>query len=195
MSGLNLHDLQKLPGHGQVSWSEQDLVDIEAIVERYPERKAAIMPVLWKAQRKWGWLSLDVQRLVARTLGLPPSHVLAVATFYTMFKKAPTGRWLLQVCHTLSCELAGADRIIEHLRRRLQLDDQGNSADGKFTLMRVECLAACGSAPMMQVNDDFYELLTPERLDQILDALAADAPLPTPRPEVDRWVYPTTPAS
>ena len=172
---------------GPVEWTASEQAEIEACAARYPTRRSAILPVLWKAQRKWGWLSLDVMRLVGTTLGLPPSEVLAVASFYSMFKKQPTGRYLIQVCHTLSCQLGGSETVIKHIKSALGIDVGETTKDGLFTLMRVECLASCGSAPMMQVNDDFYERLTPASLDQILDGLRGGSPLPTPRPEVDEW--------
>jgi NADH-quinone oxidoreductase subunit E len=176
-------------GHGSVDWSPEDLARIEEIISRYPEKRAAMLPLLWLAQEKWGWLSADVIRRVAKTMGVPPSDVFGVATFYTMFKKAPTGKYLVQVCHTLPCALRGADAIVEHLQKTLQVDEHGQSADGLFTLERVECLASCGSAPMMQINEHFYELLTPQRCDQVIEAMRAGAPLPTPRPEASEWTW------
>lgn len=176
-------------GHGDVAWSDEDRAQIEALCARYPTRRSALLPVLWMAQHKWGWLSLDVMRLVGETLELPPSEVYAVSTFYTMLKKQPTGRYLIQVCHTLSCKLVGAERVIEHVKQRLGIEEGQTTPDGMFTLMRVECLASCGSGPMMQIDDDFYEQLTPEKLDEILDGLRAGQPLPLPRPEVDKWTF------
>lgn len=176
-------------GHGEIAWSEDEQRQIEEICTHYPTRRSAIMPVLWMAQRKWGWLSLDVMRLVGATLDLPPSEVYAVSTFYTMFKKQPTGKYLIQVCHTLSCKLVGAEQIIEHIKQRLGIEEGQTTPDGMFTLMRVECLASCGSGPMMQVDDDFYEQLTPEKLDEILDGMRKGQPLPLPRPEVDQWTF------
>lgn len=170
-----------------ILWSADEAAEIEAIAAHYPERRSALLPVLWKAQRKFGWLSLDVIRLVATTLSLPPSDALAVASFYTMFKRQPTGRYLIQVCQTLSCALGGADRVVAHLKEALGIVEGETTPDGMFTLMRVECLASCGSPPMMQVNDDFYERLTPEKLDAILADLRAGTPLP--RPEVDQWQW------
>ncbi|MCB9764420.1 MAG: NAD(P)H-dependent oxidoreductase subunit E [Alphaproteobacteria bacterium] len=190
---IHLRDMSAFAIEGPLEWTDQDRAQIEQIRGRYPTSRAAIMPVLWHAQRKFGWLSFDVMRLVAETLGLHPSEVLEVASFYTMFKKEPTGRYLIQVCHTLSCALNGADRVVEYITQKLDIGEDGHSACGRFTLMRVECLAACGSAPMMQINDDFYELLTEAKLDQILDGLSNDKPLPLPRPEVDQWTY--TPVS
>jgi NADH-quinone oxidoreductase E subunit len=178
------------PDHGPVDWSAEDKVKIDEIFQRYPERRAGLLPVLWLAQQKWGWLSESVIRRVGLTMGLPPSDVLAVASFYTMFKKEPTGRYVLQVCHTLSCALRGADQIVSYLEGKLQIDPHtGHSPDGMFKLERVECLASCGSAPMMQVDEHFYELLTPQKIDEILDGFKSGRPLPTPRPEADQWTW------
>jgi len=175
-------------GTGPKAWSADQEQQIARILARYPNKQAAIMPVLWLAQEHWGWLDLDVMRLVGKTLDLPPSHVHSVASFYTMFKKQPTGKYLIQICHTLSCAILGADKIVAHLEKTLQVDEHGNSADGLFTVMRVECLASCGSAPMAQINDDFYERLTPESVDQIVAALrSGEKP---PQPYVSKWEFP-----
>jgi hypothetical protein len=106
-----------------------------------------------------------------------------------MFKKVPTGKYVIDVCQTLSCALVGADKIIAHLEAILDLDEHGNSRDGLFTLHKVECLASCGSAPMMQVNEHFYEFLTPASVDAIIAGLRNGNPLPTPRPEVNEWQW------
>jgi NADH-quinone oxidoreductase E subunit len=180
-------------GHGEIAFSAEQEAEIVTIIAKYPTMKSAVMPLLWMAQRQWGWISHDVCRLVAKRLELPPSHVLTVATFYTMFKKAPTGEYLLQVCHTLSCALAGADELIEHIEDKLGIKEGETTPDGKFTLMRVECLASCGSGPMMQVNDDFYEGLNDSRVDEVFAAISAGTPPATPRPEVDQWTH--TPVS
>lgn len=176
-------------GHGPVDWSDQDRAEIAELMTHYPTQRAALLPLLWMAQRKWGWLSFDVMRRVALTVDLPPSEVYSVATFYTMLKKQPTGKYLIQVCHTLSCKLAGADRIVQHVKDKLGIEEGQTTPDGMFTLMRVECLASCGSAPMMQIDDDFYEQLTPESIDRILEGLAKGEPLSLPRPEVDKWTF------
>ena len=172
---------------GPVVWTEAEKAEIEQVASQYPNRRGALLPVLWKAQRKFGWLAPEVVRLVAQTMSLPPSDVLAVASFYTMFKKEPTGKYLIQVCHTLSCQLGGSERVVNHLKKVLGITEGETTPDGQFTLMRVECLASCGSAPMMQINDDFYERLTPEKLDEIVGALRRGQPLPLPRPEVEEW--------
>ncbi|NOY27141.1 MAG: NADH-quinone oxidoreductase subunit NuoE [Oligoflexia bacterium] len=178
-----------LDGHGPVDWSPEDQAEIAELMTHYPTKRSALLPILWMAQRKWGWLSFDVMRLVATTVDLPPSEVYSVATFYTMLKKQPTGKYLIQVCHTLSCKLAGAEQIVDHIKKKLGISEGETTPDGMFTLMRVECLASCGSAPMMQIDDDFHEQLTPDSIDAILDGLAQGQPLPSPRPEVDQWTF------
>lgn len=177
------------PSRGPREWTDAHKARLDVILAKYPTKQAAVMPVLWLAQDEFGWLDLDVMRLVARTLDLPPSQVHAVASFYTMFKKVPTGRYVIDVCQTLSCALVGADGIIAHLEKVLQPDEYGNSKDGLFTLHKVECLASCGSAPMMQVNEHFYEFLTPESVDQIIAGLRSGNPLSTPRPEASEWQW------
>jgi NADH-quinone oxidoreductase E subunit len=182
------HSHRPVAGTGPKEWTPEQQESIAKILSRYPTKKAAIMSVLWLAQEHWGWIDLDAMRLIGRTLELPPSEVYAVASFYTMFKKQPTGKYLIQVCHTLSCAIVGADKIVAHLEKTLQVDEHGNSADGLFTVMRVECLASCGSAPMAQINDDFYERLTPESVDQIIAAFRAGRT--PPQPHVSEWEFP-----
>lgn len=186
------HGAAPPPSRGPVEWPAALAPQVADILSRYPTKQSAVMPLLWLAQDQWDWLDLDVMRLVARTIEVPPSQVHAVASFYTMFKKTPTGKYLVQVCQTLSCALVGADKIIAHLERALDVDEHGHSKDGLFTLMRVECLASCGSAPMMQVNEHFYERLTPETCDQIIAGLRSGKPLSLPRPEVDQWTFPVS---
>jgi NADH-quinone oxidoreductase subunit E len=176
-------------GHGAVAWSADEQAQVAALFAQYPTKRSAILPIFWLAQRKWGWLSYDVLGLIATTLELPKSEVLAVASFYSMLKKQPTGKYTIQVCHTLSCALRGADAIVAHLEKTLGISAGDTTADGMFTIQRVECLASCGSAPMMQIEDDFYELLTAEKVDEIVAALRASKPLPTPRPEASQWQW------
>jgi NADH-quinone oxidoreductase subunit E len=172
---------------GPKSWSPEQEAKIAEILSRYPDKKSAIMPVLWLVQENWGWIDLDAMRLVAKTLELSPSHVHSVASFYTMFKKQPTGKYFIQICHTLPCWISGTDKIVSYLEKTLQLDEHGNSADGLFTVLRVECLASCGSAPMAQINDDFYERLTPALVDEIIAAFRSGKE--PPRPYESVWVH------
>jgi len=144
---------------------------VDALVARYPVPKAALLPVLWEVQRRNGWIDPQSVEWVGRRLGVSPAHVHGAVTFYTMYRQRPVGRHHIQVCTTLSCMLRGSDELLAHLERRLGIRVGETTPDGKFSLVRVECLGSCGTAPMLQINDDYHEDLTPERLDRILDGL------------------------
>ena len=133
------------------------------------------MPALYIGQELQGWVSPDVMDAVAEELGVPRSHVLATATFYTMFNKKPVGRFHLQVCTNVACSLRGGVQIVAALKERLGIEAGETSADGLFTLHEVECLAACGTAPVMQVNDDYHEGLDVPAAMAIVDGLIAEA--------------------
>ena len=186
------HGAPSAASRGPREWTPEQQAEIARILARYPTKKAAVMPLLWMAQDAWEWIDLDIMRLIGATLDLPPSHVHAVASFYTMFKKAPTNRYFIQVCHTLSCALVGADKLVAHIERVLAVDEHGNSKDGLFTVLRVECLASCGSAPMAQINEHFYERLTPQIIDEVIAALRAGKTFKEPRPEADQWIFPVS---
>lgn len=157
-----------------VEFSPAAKAKFEEIVTRYPIRRAAIMPTLWLAQEEFGWLSNDVLEYVAGLLGLSPAFTASVASFYTMYYKHPVGKHHVQVCTNLSCALVGSDRIVDCLRTRLGIEVGQTTPDGRFTLSVVECLASCGTAPMMQINDDFCENLNPERTLEIIERLAQE---------------------
>lgn len=144
---------------------------IKEIITRYPDARAATLPALWIAQKRHGWVSPEVCNAVAEELGVTPAHVLGVATFYTMYNKKQAGKYLIQVCRTLSCQLMGAQKVYSYISKKLGIGEGETTKDGKFTLMQVECLASCGTAPMMQINEDYYENLTEDKIDQILDGL------------------------
>jgi len=145
---------------------------VDEILTRYPERRAALLPVLWLCQRQHGWISPDVVDYVAARLELSTAIVKGVVTFYTMFFDEPVGENVVWVCRTLSCDLRGGKAIQEHLEKKLGCTAGHTSSDGKFTLLKAECLAACGQAPMVQINDHYYENLNVELLDRIIDAHA-----------------------
>lgn len=147
---------------------------VDDIMTRYPERRAALLPVLWLCQRQHGWISPEVVDYVADRLDLSTAIVRGVVTFYTMFFDEPVGENIVWVCRTLSCDLRGAKTIQEHLEAKLGCSAGNTSADGKFTLLKAECLAACGQAPMVQINDYYYENLDVAQLDQIIDAHVSD---------------------
>lgn len=138
---------------------------------RYPVKRAAMLPALWLAQRQHGWISPEVMEYVGGLLELSAAKVYEVATFYTMFNLHPVGKYHFQVCRTLPCQLVGAESITEQLERRLGIKLGKTSEDGRFTLSEVECLGSCGTGPMLQLNDDFHESLTPAKLDHLIDSL------------------------
>ena len=154
------------------------VAEIDRTIALYPERQAAMLLVLWTVQREAGWISPEAMVWVGERLGCSAAAVQAVVTFYTMFDEQPVGRWKLQICRTLSCELMGARAVIDRIRERLGIEPGETTEDGEFTLQEVECLASCGTGPMMQCNLKFYENLTPERIDVLLDELRKSTPQP-----------------
>lgn len=129
---------------------------LEELVRRYPVKRAALLQVLWLAQETLGWLPNAAIRWSAEKCEVSPVHAYGVSMFYTMYKKVPTGRFFLQICQNVSCHIMGAEAVIAHAEKSLGITSHGgNSEDGLFTLLRVECLGACGNGPVMQVNDDF----------------------------------------
>lgn len=151
--------------------SRERELELEKILARYPNRQAACIPVLHLCQEQNGWISDDVIKWVADRLGLSAAHVKGVVTFYTLFNQQPVGKHQVWVCQTLSCALAGSDRILHHCEKRLGIHVGETTKDGKVTLRTAECLASCGTAPMMQVDKDYHENLTIEQVDAILDKL------------------------
>jgi NADH-quinone oxidoreductase E subunit len=144
---------------------------VTALVGRYPEAQAALLPVLWEVQRRKGWIDAAAVEWVARRLGVSPAHVHGAVTFYTMYKPKPLGKYHVQVCTNLSCMLRGSDELMQHLEKKLEIKEGQVSPDGRFSLVRVECLGSCGTAPMFQLNDDYHEDLTSEKVDELLDGL------------------------
>ncbi|KAK6359724.1 NADH:ubiquinone oxidoreductase 24 [Orbilia brochopaga] len=150
---------------------------IAELLKRYPPqyKKAAVMPVLDLGQRQHGFASLSVMNEVARILEMPPMRVYEVASFYTMYNRNPVGKFHLQVCTTTPCQLCNSDAIMKAIEDHLGIKAGHTTADGIFTFSEVECLGACVNAPMIQINDDYYEDLTPETTVKLLDALKAYA--------------------
>jgi NADH-quinone oxidoreductase subunit E len=144
---------------------------VTELLKRYPTKRAALLPLLWMCQRDNGWVSPEVIDYAAGRLELSTAVVKGVVTFYTMFFEKPVGKNVVWVCRTLSCDLRGAKAIEEHLEKRFSCHVGQTSADGRFTLLRAECLAACGQAPMVQINDAYFENLDTAKLDQIIDGL------------------------
>jgi NADH-quinone oxidoreductase subunit E len=152
--------------------SENVKAEIKQFKGKYPDPKSALLTALHVAQRERGWLSPEVMRDVAEVMDLPPTEVASVASFYTMFNRQPVGENLIQVCTNISCSLLGAEHIVEYLKNKLGIDVGETTPDNKFTLVTVECLGSCGTAPMMQINDTYYENLTEEKIDQIFVKLS-----------------------
>ncbi len=151
-----------------ILFSDSDLEQIARIKEKYPTAQAAIMPVLWMAQKKWGWLSIPVLQHVAETLELPFAHVQGVASFYTMYWKRPMGKRHVQVCTNISCLLRGGEDIYRHVSQKLGIGHMERTVDGEFSLEEVECMGACGGAPMIVINEDYFENVTIDQVDRLL---------------------------
>jgi NADH-quinone oxidoreductase E subunit len=152
-----------------LAFTQENEQEFQAILARYPVTKAALLPALHLAQRQFGYLSQEAMTYVAGRLDLHPSEVLNTATFYTLFNKAPVGKHHIQVCINLSCYLRGSDDIFDTCQRKLGIESGETTADKMFTLSHVECLASCGTAPMMQVNDDYYENLDSAAVEKLID--------------------------
>lgn len=150
--------------------------EIETLLTRYPTRQAALLPVLWIAQARQGWISHEAAEEVARLLGLSPAFVDGVLTFYTMYNLEPVGRYNLQFCTSISCHLNGADELLEHCCRKLGIEVGETTVDGRFTITEVECIAGCDRAPSVQVNDRYEEPMSREKLDALLARLSAETP-------------------
>jgi NADH-quinone oxidoreductase E subunit len=152
----------------EVKFSKSAQAEFQKIVEKYPQKRAALLPALHLAQREFGWISREVMRYLSELLDIPVTEVLDTTTFYTMFKTKSSGKYHIQVCSTLSCALRSSRQVYEHLVNKLKIEDGEVTPDGKFSLLKVECLGSCGTAPVVQINDDYYEDVSIEKLDQIL---------------------------
>ncbi|GMV18439.1 MAG: NAD(P)H-dependent oxidoreductase subunit E [Polyangiaceae bacterium] len=149
--------------------------ELERILARYPNKMAATIPVLHLCQEaNQNWVSEEVIQFVADKLEVGTAHVKGVVTFYTLFNQSPPGKHQVWVCRTLSCALRGADQILHQCEKRLKIHAGETTADGKVTLRTAECLASCGTAPMMQVDKTYHENLTPEQVDKLLDQLTSE---------------------
>ncbi len=150
-------------------FSETVLKEIDEIKGRYPDSRSALLPALYVAQREFGWLSHEAMSYVARTLNLPEAMVRGTASFYSMFKHKKAGRHLIQLCTNVSCMILGAERLVDFLRTKYGMEPDNTTQDGRFSLVIMECIGACGTAPAMLVNTDFYDSLTEKRIEEILE--------------------------
>lgn len=155
-----------------IEFNSDTLGLVNRIIDRYPvgRQKSALVPILHIAQAEnQGWLSAEIMDYVASLLKIKPIEVYEVATFYSMFNLQPVGNCVIEVCQTGPCWLRGADEIVSHFEKRLGIKAGETTPDGRFTLKRVECLAACGNAPVIQVGTEYHENLTSEKADQLLE--------------------------
>jgi len=142
---------------------------LEALFERYPTRQAALLPALWMVQEARGWVSAEAMAEVAQVLGVTPAYVKGVVTFYTMYHQHPVGRYFIQVCTTSPCHVCGAADVAQAFLQHTGCGELGvTSADGKYTVIEVECLGACGFATPVMINSDFIESVTPEKVPELL---------------------------
>ena len=171
----------------EFSFSKENLAWAKKEITKYPEGRqaSAVIPLLWRAQEQaGGWVPEAAIQYVAKFLDLPNIRVMEIATFYTMFNLAPVGRFHVQMCGTTPCVLRGAGKLIDICHHRFG-EQFEVTADGKFSWVEVECLGACVNAPMAQINFDYYEDLTPENFNKLLDDMAAGRE-PKPGPQIDR---------
>jgi NADH-quinone oxidoreductase E subunit len=151
--------------------NEANLKKVEELRKRYPTTQALVLPVLWIVQEQEGYISEESMKYIATLLKVPYGHILGVVTFYTMLQKNAIGKYHIEVCTNVSCMLRGSGKILEHLERRLGISAGEISKDKKWTLSEVECMGSCGTAPMLAVGDEYYENLTIEKVDKLIDSL------------------------
>ncbi|MGD2246709.1 MAG: NADH-quinone oxidoreductase subunit NuoE [Candidatus Aminicenantes bacterium] len=154
-----------------LKFSDKALKEVEGIIARYPEKKAALLPVLHVAQREFGFIGEETEQTVASLLDIKPIQVREVVTFYTMYNQQSVGKYHIQVCSNLTCSLMGAESLLEYLKEKLKIAPGGTTEDKRFTLSTVECLGACEEAPCMMVNFDYFGDLNKKKIDEILDNL------------------------
>ncbi len=158
-------------------FTDETLATAKSIIKRYPEgkEKSALIPLLHLAQAEFdGWLSPGAMDYVASLLKIQPIEAYEVASFYSMFNMKPVGKCVIEVCRTSSCWLLGAEDVVRHIEKKLKIHVGETTNDGMFTLKTVECLGSCGTAPMLQCGGDFYENLTLEKVDNLLDKMKED---------------------
>ncbi|MDI6779131.1 MAG: NAD(P)H-dependent oxidoreductase subunit E [Bacteroidota bacterium] len=152
-------------------FTEENLKKLEALKKQYPTSRALTLPALWLAQEQFGWLSKDTMKYVAEQISVPFNHVYSVASFYTMYNKKPVGKFHIQVCTNISCQLLDSEKMVEFICTKLVVKKNEITSDGKYSVSEVECLGSCGTAPVLQINDDYHEKLTAENIDLIIENL------------------------
>jgi len=153
----------------EFKFTKENKEKFQQLLKRYPDRASLSLPSLWMVQYQEGWISEEAMIYIANKLHTTPMDIQSIASFYTMFNLKPVGKYHIQVCKTLSCKLCGSEEIRSHLTKKLGINFGETTKDMKFTLTEVECLGACGEAPVMSYNDDYIGDLTIEKIDKILD--------------------------
>src|SRR5438105_2753582 len=157
-----------------VAFSPAAFAEYERLLKRYPTPRSALLPLLWLAQREFKVITPEVTLYLGHLLDIPPADVYSVASFYTMFNKNRVGEYHIQVCRNITCYMKGCRSVVRQIKGSLGIEEGETTPDGKITLSTVECLCSCDTAPMMQINERFYENLTPERIEQILNEIRKD---------------------
>lgn len=152
-------------------FNQENLQKAESLFKKYPAKKAALLPILWIAQEQEGWISLEMMKYIGDLVGVPYAHVMGVVTFYTMYNDKKLGKYHIEVCTNVSCLLRGSDKILSTVEKACGTKLGTTSLDGKFTISEVECMGACGGAPMLAIGEEYHEHLTPEKTEQLLSSL------------------------
>lgn len=155
----------------EFKFTEENLHKVRAAIKKYPYPKAAVMELLYLGQSQNGYISGEVMNEVASLLNMDPVDVLSVVTFYTMYHQKQPGKFHVQVCTNVSCMLRGGYELLRDIENKLGIKKNDVTSDGKFSIEEVECMGSCGTAPMIAINEDFYENLTKEKVSEILDSL------------------------
>ena len=155
----------------EFKFNEEELKQVEVYISKYPDKRAAVIPVLWMMQRKFRHIPKPAMEYVAELLDQTYAHIYGVVTFYTMFSQKPRGLYHLQVCTNVSCMLRQGEEIYKKISQKLDIRNHEVTSDGKFSLEEVECMGACSGAPMMAINEDFHENLELNKIDELIDSL------------------------
>ena len=162
-------------------FSDSELQEIAELQKRYPQPAATLLPVLWRLQEKRGWIDSEAMEEAAAVCQVPKSHVEGVVSFYTMFFEKPMGKFHVQVCTNVSCMLCGGEEILSAMKKRLGIQNLERSADGMFSIEETECMGACGGAPMMAVNEIFFEKISSAEANEVIDQVLAKGEIPKPK--------------
>ncbi len=162
-------------------FSDAELQEISELQKRYPSPAAYLLPVLWRLQDKRGWLDDEAMEEAAAVCQVPKSHVRGVVSFYTMFFEKPMGKFHVQVCTNVSCMLCGGEELLADMKQRLGVQNMERTPDGMFSIEEVECMGACGGAPMMAINETFFEKISTQEANEVIDQVVANGNIPTPK--------------